>query len=135
MTVVVADTSVLVAAVDTRDRNHHRCVSTVRQHVQTGVIVPATVTVEVDYLLRNRVSVDAARRFLADVATGAYILEPVDADVFTTAVGIDTRFADLDVGLVDGTVVAVAERWAAAAILSLDEHYRVIAPHIPLRPE
>lgn len=135
MTVVVADTSVLVAATDTRDRNHQRCVAIVRAHQRGGIVVPVTVAVEFDYLVRARVGAHAARAFLRDVNTGRFLLEPVDAELFATAAELDTRFAALDVGLVDGTVVAVADRWSAAAILSLDDHYRVIAPNITLLPD
>lgn len=135
MTVVVADTSVLVAATDRRDRNHERCAVTLRERQRAGVVVPVTVAVEFDYLVRARVGTHAARAFLRDVEVGRYLLESIDADLFSRATEIDTRFADLDVGLVDGTVVAVADRWSADAILSLDDHYRVIAPQFSLLPD
>lgn len=48
---------------------------------------------------------------------------------------LDARHADLDLGLADGTVVATAERYQAAAILSMDNDYRVAAPSFPLLPD
>jgi predicted nucleic acid-binding protein len=51
------------------------------------------------------------------------------------AIEVDLRFADLDIGLVDGTVVAVAETLRAAAILTLDvAHFSVCAAGFTLEP-
>lgn len=97
--------------------------------------MPATVAVEVDYLLRSRVGTLAARAFLADLLTGRYIWEPVGVSTLARAIELDRRHADLDLGLVDVTVVAVAESLNAAAILTLDvAHFSVCAPHVPLEP-
>lgn len=90
------------------------------------MVVPVTVTVEVDYLLRARVSAHAARAFMADVDAGRYILAPTDAAVFARACELDGRLADLGLGLVDASVVAVAEKLGASAIATLDaEHFSV----------
>lgn len=135
MTSTVADTSVLVAAVDTRDRNHSVCADLIRERASAGIIVPATVAVEVDHLLRSRVSTRAARTFIADLNAGRYILEPVDSQMFAAASELDLQYADLDLGIVDGTVVAVARRWQVEAILSLDGHYHTVAAPLPVLPE
>lgn len=82
--------------------------------------MPVTVCVEVDYLLRARVQHDAARRFLADVDAGRYVLAPITADVFRDAVALDSRHAELGLGLADATVVAVARAAGADAIATLD---------------
>lgn len=134
MTLVVADTSALVAAADRSERNHQRCAAAVREAEEGGILIPATVLVEVDYLLRGRLGIDVARAFLAAVQKGRYHLEPVDADLFARAVNLDRHFADMNIGIVDGTVAATAERHQARAILTLDDHYRVIAPSCSLLP-
>lgn len=117
--IVVCDTGPLVAAVNRRDRHHALSVEVLTRASDT-FLVPVTVVVEVDYLLRARAGDDAARRFLTDVDAGRYVLAPVAADVFHRAVELDERYADLGLGLVDASVVAVAEAVGAAAIATLD---------------
>jgi hypothetical protein len=101
------------------------------------LVVPITVTVEADYLLRNRGGSASARRFLADLESGAFLSEPIDHDVLSRACAIDGRYADADLGLVDASVIAVAEHLGADAILTLDHaHFRLVRPlPCPLRPE
>src|SRR5437870_274309 len=82
----------------------------------------------VNDLVGARVGRHAARAFLDDLDAGRYLLEPVDASLLHRAIELDRQFADLGIGLADGTVVAAAERHRADAILSLDEHHRVLAP-------
>ncbi len=82
--------------------------------------MPVTVAVEVDYLIRSRVSLTSARAFLTDLDEGPYLLEPVSPDVLARARAIDARYADANLGLVDSSVIAVAERLGADAIATLD---------------
>lgn len=101
----------------------------------TGLVVPVTVAVEVDYLLRGRVGEQAARGFLDDLNLGRFLLEPVGAATFARATAIDRQYADLGLGLVDGTVIAVAEDLGSQAILTLDHgHFRVAASELTLDP-
>lgn len=97
--------------------------------------MPVTVAVEVDYLLRDRASLDAARVFLSDLRRGYYVAEPVTESVLARAVEIDEQHADADLGLVDASVIATAEHLEANAILTLDHaRFRLAAPGIPLEP-
>ena len=102
----------------------------------SAIVVPVTVSVEVDYLLRNRQGAIAARRFLDDLDSGTYQSNPVDEDVLSRAIAIDAQYADADLGLVDASVIAVAERLGADAILTLDHaHFRLVRDlPCPLRP-
>lgn len=104
---------------------------------QGAVVVPVTVAVEVDHLLRTRVDSRAARRFLGDLESGAFLSEPVDDDVLAESARIDREHADADIGLVDASVIAVAERLGADAILTLDHpHFRLVRElSCALRPE
>ncbi len=86
-----------------------------------------TVSVEIDYLLRSRGGTDAARRFLADIDSGAFLLEPVGQDVFSRARELDLTYGDADLGIVDASVIAVSEHLGADAILTLDHaHFRLV---------
>lgn len=86
----------------------------------TVVIVPGLVLGEVDYFLRaNRV---AMRKLVAEIFDPATRYEyelPLPSDI-VRALELDARFANLNLGLVDGTVVAVAERRRVYRVLTTD---------------
>lgn len=84
------------------------------------VIVPGLVLAEVDYFLReNR---GAMRKLVAELfdARTRYEYElPLASDI-VRALEIDAQFKSLRVGLVDGTVAAVAERRRIYRLLTTD---------------
>lgn len=71
--------------------------------------MPDPVAVEVDWLLRSRGGGQAARSFLETLVAGGHRRLPLTATLFARAVEIDARYADLELGLVDAAVMAVAE--------------------------
>jgi len=92
------------------------------------LVVPDAVIVEVDHLLRSRVGPHAARLFLSALAAGEHGVAFLSPALLRRAVEIDARFADLDLGLADATVMALAERHDCP-ILTFDfEHFRAAAP-------
>jgi len=86
----------------------------------SAVIVPALILAEVDYFLREHRP--AMVRLVADILDpkSRYELElPTPADL-ARAIELDARFEQLRLGLVDGTVAAVAERRRVWRILTND---------------
>ena len=84
------------------------------------VIVPALVLAEVDYFLRAERQ--AMRRLIAEIFDPATRYEfelPLPSDI-TRALELDAKFEGLDLGLVDGTVAAVAERRRVYRVLTSD---------------
>ena len=69
--------------------------------------VPGLVLAEVDYFLRDERR--AMHVFLQDLARGAFTYAPPTVDQLSRALEVDRRFADLRLGLVDGSIVALAE--------------------------
>lgn len=127
-----------MAAVSRRDRHHALCVDLIEGHRRDGdaLVVPVTVAVEVDYLVRAHAGTDAARAFLADLDEGRYTPDPVGPAALARAREIDAQYADADLGLVDATVVAVAEALKAEAIMTLDhEDFRLVKGTWRLIPE
>lgn len=91
------------------------------------VIVPALILPEVDYFLRNERS--AMRKLVAEILDPRtrYELELPTAADLARAMEIDARFAGLGLGLVDGTVAAVAERRRVPRVLTIDrKHFSAI---------
>lgn len=69
--------------------------------------VPGPVLAEVDYFLRDERC--AMQAFMQDLARGAFTYAPTTVGQLSRAMEVDGRFADLGLGLVDGSVVALAE--------------------------
>jgi len=84
------------------------------------VIVPGLVLAEVDYFLRNNRL--AMRKLVAEIFDPATRYEfelPLPSDI-VRALELDARFNKLNLGLVDGTVIAVAERRRVYRVLTTD---------------
>ena len=69
--------------------------------------VPGLVLAEVDYFLRDERQ--AMQVFMQDLASGAFTYTPPTIGQLARAMDVDRRFADLGLGLVDGSIVALAE--------------------------
>ena len=124
---VVCDTGPLVAAANRRDRAHGLAAALVTR-LGRELLVPDPVLVEVDQLLRHRVAPASARSFLSAMSSGEHEIAYLSAGLLRRAVEIDARYADLDLGLADAAVMAVAER-RKLPIFTFDfEHFRATAP-------
>ena len=106
---IVIDTGPLVSALDRSDPAHAISAATLRRLRRVGV-VPSPVMVEVDHLVRRRVGDEAARRFLKTVAGGAHEIAYMTSGLMRRAVEVDAKYASLGIGLVDASVMAIAER-------------------------
>ena len=86
----------------------------------SAVIVPALVLAEVDDFLRTHRA--AMRKLVAEILDPGttYELEPALPVDLVRALELDAKFQDLELGLVDGTVAAVAERRRVYRILTID---------------
>ena len=120
---IVADTGPLVAAADRHDRAH-RLASTLVLGAGRELLVPDAVAAETDWLIRRRVGHPAARAFLEALTDGLPRRVTLQEAVFARAAAIDRHHADLGLGLVDASVMALAEA-ERAPILTFDfEHFR-----------
>lgn len=125
---LLTDTGPLVAGANTRDRHHAACSDLLLTH-PGPLLVPATVIVEVCQLLASRRGAAAEAAFLTTLGSGALQvidLEPAD---YTKAAELVEQYADLPLGAVDATVIAVAERLRVTEIATLDRrHFTVVRP-------
>lgn len=80
--------------------------------------VPGLVLAEVDYFLREERR--AMTAFMSDLARGAFTYAPPALDQLGRAMEIDRRFANLRLGLVDASVVALAETLGIRRIVTRD---------------
>jgi predicted nucleic acid-binding protein len=87
--------------------------------------VPGLVLAEVDYFLRDERG--AMRVFMQDLARGAFTYAPPTVGQLSRAMDIDQRFADLRLGLVDGSVVALAESLGIRRLATRDvRHFAAV---------
>jgi predicted nucleic acid-binding protein len=117
--VIVADTSAIVALLDRDDRHHQVLRSAFEAHLHEW-IVPWAILPEVDYIVHTRLGVDVARAFRQDVAEGTFTIGWSEAADIRRAVELDQTYSALSLGLVDGVVMAMAEKLEARAIATLD---------------
>lgn len=66
--------------------------------------------VEVDHIVASRVGAAAARRFLHAVGGGVHDVAYLSPGLLRRAVELDNQYADLNLGLTDTCVMAIAER-------------------------
>ena len=125
---LVVDAGPLVAAAATRDRNHERCVALL-SHAQPPLLVPALVVTEVAYFLSDRLGVQAELSFARSPRDGELVVEPIEPSDWARIVELLDEYADLPLGIVDASVVALCERLAVTTIASLDRrHFTVVRP-------
>ncbi|MDQ3697214.1 MAG: hypothetical protein M3373_04215 [Gemmatimonadota bacterium] len=82
--------------------------------------MPALVLAEVDYFLREQRT--AMRKLIAEIFDPRTRYEyefPLPSDL-VRALELDAKFKDLNLGLVDGTVAALAERRQVYRVLTTD---------------
>ena len=87
--------------------------------------VPGLVLAELDYFLRNER--DAMRAFVDALARGAFTHAPAEVDQLARAMEIDRRYSDLRLGLVDSSVIALAEQLGVRRIATRDvRHFAAV---------
>ncbi len=87
--------------------------------------VPGLVLAEVDYFLRAERR--AMRVFMQDLARGAFTYAPPSLGELTRAMDVDRQFADLGLGLVDGSIVALAETLGIRRLATRDiRHFAAV---------
>ena len=122
----IADTSGILALLDRDDRHHQAAVEIVPKMT---LVVPTTVLPEVDYLATKYLGERVANAFLKDLTEGYFNYLSVDLDDIKRAFEIINRYQDVSLGLVDSSLVALAERYRIRSILTLDRrHFTLIKP-------
>lgn len=106
---ILVDTGPLVSAADKGDPAHHMAGAAMRA-LRRRAVVPSPVLIEADHLMRRRAGTAPARRFLKSIAEGTHEVAYMTSGLMQRAVELDARYADLDLGYVDASVMAIAER-------------------------
>ena len=127
MTLIV-DAAPLIALMDRRDP-FRSVIERLLRDEPGDLVVPAPVTAEIDYLVRQRLGRAARAAFLADLADGKLRVECLESADYDVALRYDEQYANLDVGLADISVVILARRFRTRRILTFDERdFRALRP-------
>lgn len=127
---IVADTAGILALLNAEDRHHARVRELYEQ--QPTWILPWAILPEVDYLASTRLGNHVARVFAEDLRDGLFTVDAGVARDLPRAVELLTKYADLQLGLVDAVVMAEAERHGARVIVTTGKHFRAVK--LKLRP-
>jgi uncharacterized protein len=126
--VIVVDTGPLYAATDTSDAHHAAC-SALFADTTEPLIVPVSVVIETSFLIERHLGPSAEAAFLGSMAPSGITVEQLGDDDLARMAELVTTYADLPLGAVDASVVAVAERLGATTLISLDRrHFNVVRP-------
>ena len=124
---IVADTGAMIALFDRSDR-HHEAVRRLYEDDPDAWLLPWAVLPEIDYLVATHLGARAQDLSLADVSSGAFIVEWGRQEDLAAAERLCRRYKTLRLGLVDAIVIATAERLRAEAIATLDlKHFGAVA--------
>lgn len=116
---LVLDTGAILALLDADDPDHGRC-SELAAAIGEDLVVPTPVLVEVDYWALKLLGHEVWEAFVEDVAAGAYRLEPLLPEDLVRAAALEQRYANLDLGLVDASVIVLCERLGETKVATLD---------------
>lgn len=125
---MLVDAGPLYASIDQHDRHHAACAELVQTH-PGPLIVPQLVIAEVTHFIGTRLDARAEVRFLTDLVSGNYLIEPVMPEDWPRIAELVWRYRDLPLGTVDASVVATAERLGIGEVATLDRrHFSVVRP-------
>jgi hypothetical protein len=124
---MITDTGVVYASMDRSDPSHEACVELL-QRTGDPLLVPTPVLIELDWLGNAR-GVPVLDATLDAVESGAIeVIDLAPAD-YVRIRELCRQYRDLGLGMVDASVVAVAERLGEETIATLDHrHFSVVRP-------
>jgi len=125
---ILADTSGLLALADADDPAHR----SVRDYLARGseaVLVPVTLLAEIDHMVATRLGVRTELALLRSLVESTFRLEGFSTGDLERSLELIEQYADSNIGLVDASIVAIAERLRITRILTLDaRHFRMFRP-------
>lgn len=125
---LIVDAGPLYAAAATRDKHHQQAVALLSGAARP-LLVPALVLTEVSYLLADRIGAHAELAFARALADAELTVEPVLDSDWPRITALMQQYLDLPLGMVDASVIALAERRNVEVIATLDHrHFGTVRP-------
>lgn len=128
MAAILVDTGILYAMADMDDA-WHESVKAFLRNAKDVLLVPVTVLPEVCYLLNTHLGQESERVLISAIIQGELRIEGLKDDDFRRSLRILETYSDINIGFVDASLVAMAERLKIQRILTTDRrHFSVIRP-------
>jgi hypothetical protein len=125
-TLAIVDAGPLYAAADSDDRDHSASRATL-ERTDLRLVVAALVVAEATYFVGRRLGPTAERGFLQGLAD--LDIEGPSGEDFVRMAELVEQYRDFPLGGTDASVVALAERLQAPAIITLDRrHFAAVRP-------
>jgi hypothetical protein len=123
---IIIDTGIIIALADQGDAWHQRSHDFICDY-NGKVIAPSTIIPEACYMLQTYLGQFAEMAFLESVVHREISVETVTVEDLGRSLEILKDYSDLNIGLVDASIVALAERLGISQILTTDRrHFSVI---------
>ena len=131
---IVVDTGPLVALADADDGHHAAYARWYDSVNPRDLVIPAPVIAEACHLIGTRCGAQVEASFLDALAAGDLgTVTGVMPDDIGRMAQLVRQYASLPLGGTDACVVAIAERWQAKQVSTVDRrHFTVVRPrHVP----
>ena len=124
--VAIVDSGPLVAAAARSDPEHDACLGALRTP-GLRLVIPALCVAEVSYFLERRGGATAAARFIRGLP-GFDVRQPAPEEWERIAELVE-EYSDLRLGVVDSSVISLAERLKTDIVMTLDHrHFGTVRP-------
>lgn len=129
---LLLDTGVVYAYYDRSDRWHARVRALVERE-RHGLILPAPVIPEADYLLGYRLGSRSRLTLYQGIVEGYYLVADLPREGYARVAELNRQFADLDLGFVDASVATIAETLGLQRVATTDRrHFEPLAQALDL---
>ena len=135
---ILIDTGIVIALADKSDAWHQRSLGFINAY-NGKVIAPSTIIPEACYMLNTYLGLSAEMAFIESVVRRELLIEIVTVEDLGRSLEIMRLYSTVNIGLVDASIIAIAERLGVSKILTTDRrHFSVIkgkhGPHFELKP-
>ncbi len=125
---IILETSVLYSLMDKGDKNHKLVKEFFLKSNDVYYILPSTVIPELCYIINTRLGPYFEIKLLEEINKNFHLEILKDVDIIRI-IEILKKYDTLNIGYVDASIVAIAERLKINKILTLDrKHFELIVP-------
>ncbi|MGH9077858.1 MAG: type II toxin-antitoxin system VapC family toxin [Acidimicrobiales bacterium] len=125
---VVLDTGVALSAADVDEPRHGDCAELLRAH-HGGLLMPAPAVAETAWMIESRLGPAGETAFLGLITAGELKVVDLSLDDYRRCVELIDTYADMGLGLVDASVITIAERLGIDTLATLNRRdFAVVRP-------
>jgi len=125
---IILDTSAVIGLMDKKYKKHEN-LKTIFTKKDNLYILPSTAIGEICYMLNSRFGNKIELIFLEEIIKTSFQLELLKDMDIVRIIEILKKYDTLNIGYVDASIVAIAERLKTNKILTLDrKHFEIIIP-------